>query len=191
MTGRRRSGGGRRGPLGLREGYEPEIRRLTAMQLGIPAAWLRPGVSFSQDLGATVTDVAELAVGLERELGVYLPERALDGVRTYGDFVDAVIAAHGDDAEPPPAVLLRATLVPARRDRHGIVARVVQSSPYELETLVDDARRAGPGACLVLTMPVGTPVETLEDVERRLARLASREVAVRVCQDEPRGREVA
>jgi len=191
MKGRGRGSVGSRGPLGLRELLEPAIRRVVATRLGISDEWLTTMVSFEQDLAATRIDLIEFAVDVEREMGVHLEEHAIDGVHTYADFVDLVIAAHGRAPECPQPVQLRAAVVPARRDGRGFMARASSSSPYELETIIDDARRAGPGACLTLTVPVGTPVETIAHVERRLACLACRDIVVRVSPGESLGRAVA
>lgn len=183
----------RLGPLGFREHVEPTLRRLVADRLGVATDQLRDHVSFAEDLVAAASDVTELVVAAERLVGARVDEAAIERLRTYGDFVDAIVAARNAPEEaPPPLVSLRIVLVPARRDRRGIVVRSVWSSPYELDTVADDARRAGPGACLVVTLPADAPAPAVARVERRFAPLVPRGVTVRVhCEQPLRTRAVA
>ena len=186
-----RYGAGALGPLGVREFLEPVVRQIVASQLQVPSGWLTPGVSFAQDLATTVADLTQLVVSIERELHLHLDEWAIDSVCTYGDLVEVVTVAWVATTASPQSVLLRAVLVSGRRDRHGVVVRAMRSSPYELELLVDDARRAGPGSHLDLTMAADVPADALALVERRLARLSSRDIVVRIAHDQSNRRAVA
>jgi acyl carrier protein len=169
------------GPLGLREEVEPVVRRLVAARLGVPATVLRPEVSFAQDLAATQADVAEIVVEAERTFRMRVAGDVVDRARTYGDLVDAIVDARlEDDDAAVPRVWLRSVLVPARRGPLGVVVRSLWSTPYEIETIVQDASRAGPGACLVVALAASAPARVLAHLEGRFAPLAARGITVRV-----------
>jgi acyl carrier protein len=181
------------GPLGLREEIEPILRRIVAERLGVPATALRPDVSFAQHLAATPVDVAELVVAAERTVGGCVDGTAVDRIRTYGDLVDAIVDARLDaEAATVPHVWFHSVLVPAKRGPLGVMLRSLWSTPYEIETVLQEARRAGPGACLVIALAPTAPAETREHLERRFAPLASRGITVRVrCEWPVRARAVA
>lgn len=181
------------GPLGLRELLEPEIRRLVADRVGIPETWVRDEIAFVDDLALDRTMLTELVIEIERHAGVSIPESAVDGIRTYEDLVDTIVdACAGSKRGPVPSVFLRATVVPGRRDRRGIVARSVWLTPYTRETLTADALRAGPGGRLDITVPASTPLAAAERVDASFAHLASYGVTVAVRHERlSRGRAVA
>jgi acyl carrier protein len=181
------------GHLGWRERLEPRLRRVAADWLGVPEAWFRPDLSFGDDLAMSARDVTELAVALEHAAGVRVPGDAIVEAGTYGRLVDRIVEARADDRRPSlPRVFVRATLVPTRRDRCGVLLRSTWLSPYAIETLLADARRAGPGARLEVVVPAGVPLAVIEKVERAFAPLAASGVVVRVQHDRlPRGRAVA
>jgi hypothetical protein len=62
----------------------------------------------------------------------------------------------------------------ARLERAGLL------TPYELETIAEDALGAGRGARLEVTLPAHTANVDLTTVEQRLGRLRSRGLDVRV-----------
>lgn len=183
----------RLGHLGWREHLEPALRGFVAGWLGLTPDRLRADVSFADDLAMSPRDVTELAVEAERDVRVHLPGAAVDQIRTFGDLVDRVVEARVTEApDGPPRVLVRAALGPARRDGRPTLLRTVWLSPYAVDTLVADARRAGPGACLDVTVPAAAPLAVAERVERCLASLAGLGVTVRVQHARlPRGRAVA
>jgi acyl carrier protein len=167
--------------LGWRERLETTLRGLAASWLGVPATWLRADVSFEDDLAMTPLDVTELAVATEQATGVGLAEDAVESVRTYGDFVERVVDAHmSAPSRPLPRIFVRASLVSARRDRHPVLLRSFWLSPYAVETLVADARRAGPGARLDVVVPGSASLAAAQGVERCFASLADYGVTVRV-----------
>jgi hypothetical protein len=61
-----------------------------------------------------------------------------------------------------------------------VLLRSAWLSPYAVETLVADARRAGPGARLDVTVPASAPLAVVDHVERCFASLADYGVTVRV-----------
>src|SRR5438876_4029905 len=69
---------------------EPSCRRLVADRLGVDLEELVAGASLRDDLAADSLDLVELAMALEAEFGIMVPERILDRVRTYGDLVQAM-----------------------------------------------------------------------------------------------------
>lgn len=50
--------------------------------------------SFAEDLEADSLDLVELVMTLEDELGLTIEEDALSDVRTVGDALDVILAAH-------------------------------------------------------------------------------------------------
>ncbi len=74
---------------------EAQIRQIVADHLGVNADDLTPEVSLTDDLAADSLDLFELAVALEEELGVDVPESALEQTRTYGEVVAVTMAALG------------------------------------------------------------------------------------------------
>ena len=181
------------GPLGFRERIEPILRDIVADRLGVAAGDLLPDVSFEDDLSVLSSDVTELVVAIEQVVGLHVSEAAIERVRTYGDLIDAVLdarAATGDSS--PPRVLLRTVLVPGRRDRRGVVVGSVWSTPYALEMIADEARRAGSGACHVVTLPADATGGDVARIERALASLARHGVTLRIHRDlDQPGRAVA
>src|SRR5437870_13850151 len=71
---------------------EPHVRCLVADHLGVGPEDLAPEVSLSDDLAADSLDLVELALVLEGEFGITVPEAVLEWVRTYGQLVGTVEA---------------------------------------------------------------------------------------------------
>jgi len=64
---------------------------LVADHLGVDAHQLAAEVSLTEDLAADSLDLAELALGLEEEFAITVPQRVLDHVRTYRELVRAIL----------------------------------------------------------------------------------------------------
>jgi hypothetical protein len=94
----------------------------------------------------------------------------------------AIAGLHGEPTEgqPVPPVKVRAWLGPAGHARGPRLGRAVRLDAYTLQVLVDDARRAGPGARLDIVVTRDTPAVVTAAIQRRLAHLARRGVDVRV-----------
>jgi acyl carrier protein len=75
----------------MSEFVEPRVRRVVADHLGVGLEELAPDVSLIDDLAADSLDLVELAVEIERQFGIVLPEALIDEIRTYGDIVDTVL----------------------------------------------------------------------------------------------------
>lgn len=77
-------------PTGMDEFVEPHVRRLVAEQLAVGIEELVFDVSLRDDLAADSLDLVALALAVEGEFAVVVPDRILDEVRTFGDLVRAV-----------------------------------------------------------------------------------------------------
>jgi acyl carrier protein len=125
---------------------EPRVRVLVAETLGVDAAELSPHVSLTDDLAADSLDLTEVAVRLESEVGIALPDAVVDCIRTYGDLVRAAVASFG---APPAAPETRPVPIWTRLvSSGGELLRADFLTPYVAETLAEDAVRAGRGARL-------------------------------------------
>src|SRR5882724_3661388 len=170
------------------EFVEPRIRRLVADYLGVSADELTPEVSLTDDLAADSLDLVELALALEGEFGIEVPERTLDEVRTYGDLVETAAAlAHGQqDREASRASapsLVWSLVVPAGAETTAGLRRADLLTPYAAEEIADDALRAGRGARLDVTVPAATTDAGLAWVLDQFAWLDQRGVHVTVHRD--------
>jgi len=160
--------------------FEPRVRRAVAENLGVGLDELTPEVSLTDDLAADSLDVLELALALESEFAISIPEHILEEVRTYGELVRATLALveerRAADAEP---VLFRARVVPAG-SRTGALERAGWLTPYAAEMIVEDALRAGRGAQLSVTIAANADAAEVAHVKARLGRLQGRGIAVSV-----------
>ena len=168
---------------------EPSVRDLVADHLGIGVEDLVAGVSLRDDLAADSLDLVELAMALEAEFGIVMPERILDRVRTYGDLVRATgllirarRAAEVRAAEPPLRMWAR-VLSPAG-ESGGSLERVGWLTPYAAETIAEDALRTGHGARLEVAVAASTDDVGLARVQQQFAWLAERDVRVTVGRDD-------
>ena len=170
---------------------EPSCRRLVADHLGVGVEQLVAGVSLREDLAADSLDLVELAMGLEAEFGIMMPERILDRVRTYGDLVQATgrlirarRAAEVRAAEPP--LRMRARVLSPAGESGGSLERAGWLTPYAAETIAEDAVRAGHGARLELTVAASTDDLRLARVQHQFAWLGERDVRVTVRRNDVR-----
>ena len=125
---------------------EPRVRRLVAEHLGVAEEELSPELSLVDDLAADSLDFAELGLAVEEELDLAVPEDVLDGVRTYGDLVEAAIALARArlETEAPHVPVVARVRRPAL-GAEGTLERAGLLTPYLAETLADDVLRSGPG----------------------------------------------
>ena len=164
---------------------EARVRCLVADLLGVGIGQLAPDVSLTDDLAADSIDLVELAIALEAEFGIVVPERILDRVRTYGDLLDATLTlilqrleAEPRGAETPP--LIWARVLPRVGKRGGSLERVGRLTPYVAETITEDALWAGAGAQLEVTVAADTPAADVARVRDQFGRLGPRGVRVDV-----------
>ena len=168
---------------------ELQVRSLVAEHLGVGSDELAPEVSLADDLAADSLDLVELALVLEGEFGIAVPETTLEEVRTYGQLVEAVraLVRHRDDgvatalaAEPAP---VRVRLVPAPGRTAGDLERADWLTPYTAQTIAEDAVRSGPGARLEVSVPSDLTDADLAGFYDQLATLDGRDISVRVRRD--------
>jgi len=167
---------------GLVEFVEPRVRRIVAERLGVAEAQLEASVSLFDDLAADSLDALEVALALEAELGIEIPESALVDVRLYGELVGVVTALiRAQHVAPAPIVdepiPVQAKLVPGTG---GALERAEWLTPYVVQTIMDDALRCGPGTRLELTLPATADEAAFATVRRHFARLGTRGLDVRV-----------
>src|SRR5205807_6343907 len=101
------------------------------------------------DLAADSLDLVELALALESEFAIVVPERILDEVRTFRDLVRAtglLVRARclAEARGPEPAPRIRARIVLASGESSGIAQRSGPLTPYLAEAITEDVVRAGP-----------------------------------------------
>jgi len=164
----------------MQAALEPRVRCLVADTLGVGIDELAPDVSLTDELAADSLDLAELAARLEAELGLVVPDRVVERLRTYGDLVRAAVAA----APERGAALARlAGPVPvwARLvSSHGELLRAELLTPYVAETIAGDALRAGRGAQLEITVAEDASDAELAHVRAEFAWLAEQGLAVAI-----------
>jgi acyl carrier protein len=170
------------------EFVEPHLRLLVAEHLGVGVEELLSGVSLRDDLAADSLDLVELALVVEREFAIVVPERILDEVRTFGDLVRAtgllIHARYEAEARgTEPAQRIWARIVPAAGESTGTLERTGWLTPYTAETIAEDAVRAGPGTRLELTIAANT-AEGLVRAQPQFAALGKRGVLVTVQRDD-------
>jgi acyl carrier protein len=78
-------------PREMRARVEPHVRRVVADHLAVDHHTLGDSVSIRDDLAADSLDLVELALLLEGEFGVSVPDRLVAAMRSYGDVVDGVL----------------------------------------------------------------------------------------------------
>jgi acyl carrier protein len=175
------------GMWGRRSLVESRLRRLAADQLGVEEDALRPELSLVQDLAADSLDLAELAVAIEEDIGIAVPDAILEEVHTWADLVglvhalvDARLEADARRAAPPARIVARITPGGGARpfDRAGLL------TPYLAEVLADDMRRHGADARLDVTVAHPADDGDVARVRAQLAAVAAHGVEVRV-QREP------
>ncbi len=161
---------------------ERQVRRVVARHLGVSPHALAPEVSLHDGLAGDRDAVHAIVLAVERRLGVRMDARVLDEVRSYGELVAATIEAirvrraqlrHESAAVPTGRVRIRGG--------QGLtVERAGELTPYMLESICDDARRAGPGTTLEVCVTDATSDDDIDRLRERLASLDRRGVAVRI-----------
>ena len=152
--------------------------------VGVAAGRLAAADSLADDLAVHWIDLLELALRIEEQLDVSLPDTLLGGVQTYGDLEALVV----DRRRHPPGtadapLLARLRVVPPDRAT-GTLTRVLVLTPYGVETILADARRAGRGTRVEVAVPAATPEPSLAALR---ATLEAGGVSVRLERD-PRWR---
>ncbi len=166
----------------MSDNVEPRVRRLVAEYLGVDPDELAADVSLTDDLAADSLDLLELAIVLEGQFGIVIPESLLDDVHRYGDLVDAVTtlsARHQPFDDVTPVVWARVVSGAGS----GVLARAGELTPYTAEDIAADALHAGPGAHLEMSVPTDTSDRTIARLANDFAWLETRGVQVSVRRD--------
>lgn len=168
-------------------GLEQSLRAIVAEVLCVEIDEVLPSVSLVDDLAADSLDLVAIVAEVEDQLGVRLGETAAIELRSHGDLVVAVAEALHDrlqrvTSEP---LFVRARVVsPASRAPAGIT-RAEWLSPYTVDAIADECRRAGRGARLEVTVGAELSDAALEEVYRRLERISARGTPVVVRRETP------
>jgi acyl carrier protein len=182
--------------MGMRAKFaEPRVRALVAEHLGVDFDDLATDVSLTDNLAADSLDLLELAIALEDEFGIRLPEAIVDELRTYGDLVAAVRCQAEQGMHPQlktvPEAQVYARVVPAWPRAGGDLQRAAWLTPYTVQTIAEDALHGGRGARLELTVAGELPEGGLADIRQRFAWLVARGIQVHVRRDsQARGPEL-
>ena len=171
----------------MREYAEPRPRRLVAEHLGVDPEELRPEVSLIDELAVDSLELIELALALEGELGIDIPERTIDEIRTYGDLAGAALALAWGSQDLEAAVGSAPATVRSRvvSGVGAALERAGTLTPYLVEEIVEDALAAGRAARLELTVPADTDDIGVAWLERQFIELATRGVEVTVRRNVP------
>jgi acyl carrier protein len=185
-----------RGGVVMSEFVEPRVRRVVADHLGVEIEDLAPGVSLIDDLAADSLDLIELAVEIERQFGISLPEVLIDEIRTYGDIVDTVLrltraqreAEFRAAADTRPMQIHARVVPPPARPNEAPLQRAGWLTPYTAQTIAEDAITAGPGTRLELTVPAKLSDLVVTRLQQQFAWLGDRGVSVLVQRESAHGR---
>jgi acyl carrier protein len=181
----------------MSEFVEPRVRRVVADHLGVGPEELAPGVSLVDDLAADSLDLIELAVEIERQFGITLPEVLIDEIRTYGDIVDTVLrltraqreAEFRDAAGARPLQIHARVVPPPARPSEAPLQRAGWLTPYTAQTIAEDAITAGPGTRLELTVPAKLSDLVVTRLQQQFAWLGDRGVSVLVQREAAQSRQ--
>jgi hypothetical protein len=166
----------------MAEGIESQVRRVVARHLGISARLLAPDVSLQDDLAGDRDAVRALVLAVERHLGVRVEARLLDEIRSYGELVAATVEAIRERRVRLRQESGEATSARVRIEAADgrVVDRADMLTPYALEGVCDDARRAGTGTMLRVCVVETATDEQVAQLRDRLAGLARHGVTVHV-----------
>jgi len=159
---------------------EPRVRQAVAENLGVSLEELTPDVSLTDDLAADSLDLLELALAIEHELGITIPERILEEVRTYGELVHATFALIEERLQPESEPVLFRSRVVAPGRAASVLERAGWLTPHAEEMIAEDALRAGRGAHLSVTVAADAGSADVARVQARFARLGGRGIAVSI-----------
>ena len=144
----------------VRARVEPHVRHLVAEHLGVSPDELVPAVSLREELAADSLDMLELVIALESLFDVAVPQPAIREMRSYVDVVDAVVSSLLDAGRTGLStrrdLFVRSCVVSGRSGGSGEFVRVDEFAPYAIQTIEDDALRAGSGARLEVAVSSST-----------------------------------
>jgi acyl carrier protein len=166
------------------------VRGLIADHLGVGADELGEHVSLRDDLAADSLDLLEVSVALEDDLGIDLPEKLLDEVRTVGELIQATLqlarsrrAALALAETPAEPIPVSARVIPAAGSGRPILERNEWLTPYAIEAIFDDALHAGRGSRLEVSLADAAPAVDVARVAERFQALIARGIDVQIRRD--------
>jgi len=141
---------------------EPRVRRVVAASIGRDAESLKPATV----LGLDPLALLDAARALEHAFGVTLPEADLDRVRTCRDFASLVArrVASQTAPEPPETGPVWIRVIPTDTAR-PLLERLVELSPYMVQTIIEDARVPGRSRRLEVILGPGHSERVAAQVE--------------------------
>lgn len=154
-----------------------------AASVGIAAGQLTAGRALADELAVHWLDLLELALVIEEQLDVSLPDTLLQGVQTYGDLEALVVDRRRHPPGTADAPLLARLRVVPPQPASGTLARVLVLTPYGVETIVADARRGGRGTRVQVDVPAATHEPQLAALRALLSPMAASGITVRVERD--------
>ena len=77
---------------------EEKVKSIIADQLGVEGDEVKPGASFTDDLGADSLDIVELVMAFEEEFDIEIPDEDAEKIAKVQDAV-AYISEHADSDE--------------------------------------------------------------------------------------------
>ena len=157
---------------------DARLRGLLADHLGIDPEDLPRDASLVDELAVDSLELAELALAIENAFGIALSRALLDDVRTVGDLLEAVHAEPHIRRTAP--VTLRARILAPDDPPGWYLERNVPLTPYAVETIAEDARHAGRGARVELTLARDVSTSVLAWLRHRLGALRQRGIVVDV-----------
>ena len=181
----------------MSEFVEPRVRRVVADHLGVGLEDLAADVSLIDDLAADSLDLVELAVEIERQFSIVLPESLIDEIRTYGDVVDTVQRLTRAQREEEfravtgarPMQIHARVVPPTTRPHDASLQRAGWLTPYTAQTIAEDALTSGPGTRLELTVPAKLSDLVVTRLQQQFAWLGDRGVSVLVQREAQHGRQ--
>ncbi len=75
-----------------------KVKSIIAEQLGVESEEVKPGSSFTDDLGADSLDIVELVMAFEEEFDIEIPDEDAEKIAKVEDAVN-YITEHADSAE--------------------------------------------------------------------------------------------
>lgn len=69
---------------------ESKVKEIIVDKLGVDEGEVKPGASFTNDLGADSLDTVELIMEFEKEFGISIPDDKAEKITTVGDAISYI-----------------------------------------------------------------------------------------------------
>jgi acyl carrier protein len=87
------------GVLSSRDQVLAEVKKIVAEHSDLAASEIQEGHRFIDDLGCDSLDVVEIAMEVEEEFGIDVPDDLTDNSQTVGDVVEGVMSITASSSE--------------------------------------------------------------------------------------------